>query len=135
MMEIGIALLRVSIGLTVAYLHGWHKVSDGWHYFADGGDWPLLHDTMQLGAPLPVVFTVVAAASQFAGAGLLAAGAATRLSAFMVSATMLGAVAFNVTTGGPDVQLAALYALVTGAFVVIGGGGWSVDRVRRESRS
>jgi uncharacterized membrane protein YphA (DoxX/SURF4 family) len=129
MTEIGVVALRVSIGLAVAYLHGWHKVIDGWHYFVDGADWPLLHDTVQLGAPLPVVLTVIAAASQFAGAGLLACGAATRLSAFMVSATMLGAVAFNVKTGGPDVQLAALYALVTGAFVVIGGGRWSVDRM------
>jgi uncharacterized membrane protein YphA (DoxX/SURF4 family) len=132
MIELGLALLRVSIGLTVASLHGWHKVSDGWRYFTGGGDWPLLHDTMQLGAPLPVLFTVIAAASQFAGAGLLACGAVTRLSAFLVSATMLGAVAFNVQTGGPDVQLAALYALVTGAFVVTGGGWWSVDRVLGE---
>lgn len=134
MAEIGVTALRVSIGLTVMLLHGWHKASDGWHYFGEGADWPLLHDTMQLGAPLPVLFTLVAAASQFAGAALLACGAATRLSAFMVSATMLGAVAFNMKTGGPDVQLAALYALVTGAFVVIGGGRWSVDRVLGESR-
>jgi putative oxidoreductase len=135
MTEVGVALLRVAIGVAVAYLHGWHKVTDGWRYFTAGAEWPLLHDTMQLGAPLPVLFAVVAAASQFAGGGLLACGAATRLSAFMVSATMLGAVAFNVRTAGPDVQLAALYALVTGVFVVIGGGWWSVDGVLGESRS
>jgi uncharacterized membrane protein YphA (DoxX/SURF4 family) len=129
MTDIGVALLRVSIGVAVAYLHGWHKVTDGWQYFAADADWPLLHDTVQLGAPLPLLFTVVAAASQFAGGGLLACGAATRFSALMVSATMLGAVAFNVRTAGPDVQLAALYALVTGVFVLIGGGWWSVDRV------
>jgi uncharacterized membrane protein YphA (DoxX/SURF4 family) len=132
MTDIGVGLLRVSIGVAVAYLHGWHKVTDGWRYFAAAADWPLLHDTMQLGAPWPMAFTVIAATSQFVGAGLLAIGAGTRLSALMVSATMLGAVLFNVRTGGPDAQLAALYALVTGVFVVIGGGWWSVDRVLGE---
>jgi len=135
MAGIAFAALRASIGLAVLWLHGWHKVLDGWHYFARGAEWPLLHDTVQLGAPWPVALAVIAAASQFVGAGLLALGAATRLSAFMVLATMLGAVVFNVQTGGPDAQLAGQYGLITGVFVLAGGGWWSIDRLARGRRA
>ena len=41
---------------------------------------------------------------------------------------MLTALAFNLEVSEPDVQLAGLYAVVTGAFALIGEGPWSVDR-------
>ena len=41
---------------------------------------------------------------------------------------MVTAVMFNLQVGGPDAQLAGLYALASGVFVLIGGGWWSVDR-------
>ena len=126
--QLGLAGLRIIGGVMVATLHGWHKVVQGWHYLIEGADWPLLHDTVQLGFPLPLVFTAIAALSQFLGGWLLAIGSYTRVAAFMVAATMSTATVFNLQTGGPDVQLAALYALVTGAFVLVGGGYWSVDR-------
>ncbi|MGE0864357.1 MAG: DoxX family protein [Vicinamibacterales bacterium] len=124
---IALAALRVSIGLVVLTLHGRHKVSDGWHYFANGTDWPLWHDTVQLGAPAPLVMAVVAALCQSLGAGLLAVGLGTRVAALAVAATMMTALAFNQRTGGPDGQLAGLYALATGTFVLAGGGRWSLD--------
>jgi len=124
----GLAGLRIIAGLLVATLHGWHKVMQGWHYLTAGSDWPLLHDTVRLGFPLPVLFTVLAALSQLVGGWLLVFGACTRVAAFLVASTMLTATVFNLQTGGPDVQLAGLYALVTGAFVFIGGGRWSIDR-------
>ena len=40
---------------------------------------------------------------------------------------MFTALVFNLQTGGPDAQLAGLYGLVTGAFVLAGGGRWSID--------
>lgn len=126
--ETGIAVLRVLTGLLVAMLHGWHKVVQGWQYLTAGTDWPLLHDTVQLGFPLPVVFTVLAALSQCLGGWLLALGAFTRVTAFLVASTMFTAMVFNLQSGGPDAQLAGLYALVTGAFVLAGGGRWSIDR-------
>jgi len=127
--DLGVTVLRVVFGLLVATLHGWHKVVDGWRYVADGVDWPLLHDTMQLGLPFPVSFAVAAALSQFAGGWLLMAGAATRIAALLVAATMTTAMWFNIATNGRDVQLAALYALMAAAFALIGGGRWSIDRL------
>jgi putative oxidoreductase len=126
--QVGLAALRIIVGILVATFHGWHKVVQGWQYLTAGSDWPLLHDTVQLGFPLPVLFTVLAALSQLVGGWLLVFGACTRVAAFLVASTMLTATVFNLQTSGPDVQLAGLYALVTGAFVLIGGGRWSIDR-------
>jgi hypothetical protein len=36
MVETGIAALRVATGVTIATLHGWHKVAGGWDYFTTG---------------------------------------------------------------------------------------------------
>jgi putative oxidoreductase len=104
-------VLKVSVGLMIAGLHGLHKVVDGFQYLTAGRDWPLLRDTVQLGFPLPVVFASAAAVIQLAGGLLIAAGAFTRPAALLVLITMLTAVVFNVQTGGPDAQLASLYAL------------------------
>ena len=84
---------------------------------------------MALGFPLPALSAAIAALSQFVGGWLLAVGAFTRVAAFLVAVTMATAVVFNLQVGGPDAQLAGLYTLVTGAFVLIGGRWWSVDRV------
>ena len=129
--QIGLAVLRSAAGVLVATLHGWHKVVEGWQYATAGIDWPLVHDTVALGFPLPAVSAALAALIQFAGGWLLAVGAFTRVAAFLVAVTMATAVMFNLQAGGPDAQLAGLYALVSGAFVSIGGGWWSVDRVLR----
>ena len=116
------------MGAVVATLHGWHKVVQGWQYLTAAGEWPLLHDTVHLGFPLPAAFAALAAVSQFVGGSLLAIGACTRIAAFLVASTMVTALVFNLQSGGPDAQLAGLYALVTGTFVLTGGGRWSVDR-------
>lgn len=127
--QAGLAGLRIAAGVLVAILHGQHKVVEGWQYATAGTDWPLMHDTIALGFPLPALSATVAALSQFAGGWLLAVGAFTRVAAFLIAATMVTAIAFNLRMGGPDAQLAGLYALVCGAFVLIGGGWWSVDHV------
>ena len=126
--DTGVVALRTAIGLLIATLHGWHKVVDGWRYATTGAEWPLLNDTIAMGFPAPIVFATAAALSQFIGGCLLAAGLFTRVAAVLVSVTLLVAVAFNVQTSGPDAQLAALYALVSGAFVLIGGRRFSWDR-------
>ena len=116
--ELAITVLRVSVGLMVAGLHGLHKVVDGFQYLTVGRDWPLLRDTVQLGFPLPVVFASAAAVIQLAGGLLIAAGAFTRPAAMLVVVTMVTAVAFNLRTGGTDIQLASLYALAVGAAAI-----------------
>ena len=65
--QIGIAGLRIGVGVLVATLHGWHKVIEGWQYATAGTDWPLVHDTVALGFPLPAMSAALATLSQFAG--------------------------------------------------------------------
>jgi len=109
---VGLTFLRVTIGLMIAVIHGWHKVLGGYQYLMTGAEWPLLNDTVALGFPLPVLFAAIAAIVQFVGGLLIAAGIATRPAATLVALTMMTALIFNVQTGDSDTQLAALYALI-----------------------
>jgi len=88
----------------------------------------------------PQFWTLSAAATQIAGAGLLSVGVFSRPTAAAMSATMITAVIFHLlNTGGEafplgipkahsyNFELAAMYVLVLGYFSVNGAGKYSVD--------
>merc|ERR1711904_687444 len=88
----------------------------------------------------PQFWTLSAAATQIAGAGLLSLGVLSRPVAASMSAPMIVAVIFNLlNTGGEafplgipkahsyNFELAAMYVLVPGYFTVSGAGKYSVD--------
>jgi len=88
----------------------------------------------------PQFWTLSAAATQIAGAGLLGLGVLSRPVAASMSATMIVAVIFHLlNTGGEayplgvpkahsyNFELAAMYVLVLGYFTVSGAGKYSVD--------
>jgi uncharacterized membrane protein YphA (DoxX/SURF4 family) len=88
----------------------------------------------------PQFWTLSAAATQIAGAGLLGVGAFSRPTAGAMSLTMITAVVFHLlNTGGEafplgvpkahsyNFELAAMYVLVLGYFTVSGAGKYSVD--------
>merc|ERR1712094_122216 len=88
----------------------------------------------------PQFWTLSAAATQIAGAGLLSVGVFSRPVAASMSATMITAVIFHVlNTGYEDFplgipkahsynfELAAMYVLVLGYFTIAGAGKFSVD--------
>merc|ERR1711904_40825 len=88
----------------------------------------------------PQFWTLSAAATQIAGAGLLGVGVLSRPVAASMSATMIVAVTFHLlNTGGEayplgipkahsyNFELAAMYVLVLGYFTVSGAGKYSVD--------
>merc|ERR1711904_183218 len=90
----------------------------------------------------PQFWTLSAAATQIAGAGLLGLGVLSRPVAASMSATMIVAVIFHLlNTGGEDFplgipkahsynyELAAMYVLVLGYFSVSGAGKYSVDEL------
>merc|ERR1711935_932121 len=92
-----------------------------------------------MGGP-PQFWTLSAAATQIAGAGLLGVGVFSRPVALSMSATMITAVIFHLlNTGGEafpfgvptahsyNFELAAMYVFVLGYFSVAGAGNWSVD--------
>jgi len=90
----------------------------------------------------PQFWTLSAAATQIAGAGLLGLGVLSRPVAASMSATMIVAVIFHLlNTGGEafplgvpkahsyNFELAAMYVLVLGYFTISGAGKYSVDEL------
>jgi len=88
----------------------------------------------------PQFWTLSAAATQIAGAGLLSLGILSRPVAASMSATMITAVVFHLLNTGPEAfplgvptahsynfELAAMYVLVLGFFTINGAGKFSVD--------
>merc|ERR1719331_3428806 len=88
----------------------------------------------------PQFWTLSAAATQIAGAGLLGVGVASRPVAASMMATMITAVIFHLLNTGPEdfplgipkahsynFELAAMYVFVLSYFSVAGAGKYSVD--------
>ena len=122
--DLGLLVLRLGIGLTLALGHGLGKLppSDG---FIEG--------TAAMGFPLPTLFAWAAALSEFAGGLLLAVGLATRPAAVFVAITM--SVAFFVRHGGDvaEGELALVYLVAAVSLSFTGAGALSADRWLRAS--
>ena len=83
-----------------------------------------------IGLPFPVLFTYCAAYAEIVGAGLLALGLFTRLSALSLVFTMLVAIYFHLKIDGiaiAPLETASLYGLTYLLFAVNGGGLFSAD--------
>jgi uncharacterized membrane protein YphA (DoxX/SURF4 family) len=89
----------------------------------------------------PKLWTYLAAGTQVAGSGLLAAGIFSRPVALSMAGTMAAAVAFHLLNTGPEgfplavvkqhsynYELAAMYVVVLGYFSAAGAGPFSVDQ-------
>lgn len=122
----GVLLLRVTTGLLIFYIHGWHKVHEGIVYLREGASWRLVEEIAEMGMPAPVLAAFAATAVQLVSAPLLAIGLFTRLNAALLAAVLAGAVAQNLMAAR-DSQLAILYALNVAVFVLLGGGRFSAD--------
>jgi putative oxidoreductase len=122
----GVLLLRVVTGGLVFYLHGWHKMLQGWAYLHDGTPWPLITEIADMRISAPVAFAFGATFIQLLCGLLLALGLGTRFAAFALTMVLAGAIAQNLAAGR-DPQLAILYTLNAAGFVLIGGGRFSCD--------
>ena len=123
--DLGLLLLRVGFGLTLAFGHGLGKLTNPQKF---------LGSVTRHGFPLPEVMAPIASLSEFVGGILLAIGLATRPAAVFVIGTMLGA-AFVVHGGDPfsKKESALAYALAAVVILVAGPGRYSVD-ARLEKR-
>lgn len=123
--NLGLLLLRVSTGLTMAFAHGLSKVppSD-----------QLIANTEKLGFPMPTVFAWSAGLSEFLGGIFLALGLFTRVSSFFIVSTMFVA-AFLAHSGDPFAtkEKALIYMMIGLAFMFKGSGDWSIDSFLRKS--
>lgn len=125
--DAGLLVLRVSVGLMLAFGHGIGKVppSEG---FVNG--------VANLGFPMPTLFAWGAGLSELVGSLLIAVGLLTRPAALMVAITM-GVAAFLRHAGDPfeTKEKALLYLAVAVAILIAGAGRYSLDRVIARRRA
>ena len=130
--DVGLALLRVSVGVFIAY-HGLQKlpVSQGF-----------IDNVAGLGFPQPTLFAWLAALTECVGGLLLAVGFLTRFVALALVFNM-GVAAFVVhkglpfvapQPGDPSKELPMMYLFPFLAFVLTGAGRLSVDGFLRGPR-
>lgn len=119
--QLGLAVLRVITGLSIAFGHGLGKLPP---------PSPFVKAVAALGFPLPEVFAWAAGMSEFVGGLLLAVGLMTRPAAAAVAFT-LGVAAFGQHAGDPfEVrELALLYCAVSVLFACTGSGRFGLDRI------
>ncbi|MBD2093226.1 DoxX family protein [Microcoleus sp. FACHB-1515] len=114
-------VFRVAVGLLMVH-NGLSKLADV-QGFANGV-------VSFIGLPYPVFFTYCAAYAEIVGSILLALGLFTRLNALILLFTMLIAIVFHLKKDGWQIaplEMASLYAMWFGFFLVNGGGLFSLD--------
>lgn len=122
----GLLLLRVGIGVGLAWLHGWGKLNGAFGYFFGGSEWKFIAGVEGIGFPLPAFFALAVALAETLGAVLVAAGLLTRPAALLAAFTMLVAI-YRHLSQGQGAELAAFYLIAYGAIALIGPGAYSVD--------
>lgn len=131
--DFGLAILRVGIGLYIAFGHGHAKMFAGGTLGPSEG---FIQTTADLGFPAPVLFAWMAAFTEFLGGLALALGLFTRPAALGLVGTMVVAAFLehkgDPWVGDPSKELAMLYMLPAIAFVFLGSGGYGIDAVLRK---
>ena len=112
-------LLRLWLG-AMGVVHGFPKVFGGMEKFTEG--------VVKMGLPAPEFFAWAAALSEFAGGILLILGLGTRLSAFLMAATMAVA-GFIRHAEDPfkTKELALAYLVLSVVVFLLGPGRFSLD--------
>ncbi|MGB3541631.1 DoxX family protein [Rubrivirga sp.] len=121
--DIGLLILRVGIGLPMAFGHGLGKIPPSEGFIGATGD---------MGFPIPIVFAWAAALSEFLGGLLIALGLLTRPAALMLAITMAVA-AFVRHAADPfsTKELALVYLAASLALLATGAGRYAIDRALR----
>jgi putative oxidoreductase len=122
--ELGLLLLRLFAGLSMAFAHGLGKLPPSGRF---------LNMVESLHLPAPVFLAWAAAVAEGVGGIFLAAGFLTRVAALAILVTMLTA-AFGHHAGDafPEKELALLYAAAMLPFVFAGSGKVGVDTLFRK---
>jgi len=114
MNDISLLILRLWVGLNMAFAHGWGKITDPSGFLANEA---------LLDFPAPVAMGWFAILAEFIGGLMVAAGLLTRVSALAIAGTMFGA-AFVVHGGDAwsSKEKALCYAVMSLVLVMKGGG-------------
>lgn len=117
--QLGLLVLRLGTGLTMALAHGLGKVPP-----PQG----MIDGVTGMGFPMPVMFAWTAGLTELVGGIFIAIGLATRLSSALMIVTM--AVAFFVAHAADPFQnkeLSFMYLFCSIAIFLFGPGKWSID--------
>jgi uncharacterized membrane protein YphA (DoxX/SURF4 family) len=122
----GHLFLRISTGLMIFYIHGWHKL-EGWiAYLQNGAPWKLAEEVAGMHFPAPIASAVVATLVQFICSLFIIVGLFTRINALLLFGALSGAILQNLLASR-DPQLAIMYTLVVLTLAIMGGGRISLD--------
>ena len=122
----GHLFLRISTGLMIFYIHGWHKL-EGWiAYLQNVTPWKLAKEVAGMHFPAPLASAVAATIVQFICSLFIIIGLFTRINAILLFGALSGAILQNLLAGR-DPQLAILYTLVVLTLAFMGGGIISLD--------
>jgi len=124
--NLGHLFLRVSAGLMIFYIHGWHKLEGWMAYLQRGTPWKLEEEVAGMHFPAPLVSAVAATLVQFICSPFIVLGLFTRLNAALLLCALSGAILQNLLAGR-DPQLAILYSLMVFTLIFIGSGKYSLD--------
>jgi len=122
----GHLFLRISVGLMIFYIHGWHKLEGLIAYLQNGTPWKLAEEVAGMHFPAPLASAVAATLVQFICSLFIIIGLFTRINALLLFGALSGAILQNLLAGR-DPQLAILYTLVVLTLAFIGGGRISLD--------
>jgi len=122
-LNLGLTILRVFVGLSIAFGHGLGKLPPSERFIEGTGN---------LGFPLPAFFAWSAGISEFFGGLLLALGLLTRPSAFFLAITMAVA-AFLRHADDPfsGKEKALLFFVIFLLYLIVGSGKYGVDSLLR----
>lgn len=123
--DIALLLLRVTFALSVAYAHGWGKITGG------TDKWLKLGSNMELIAIsfAPIFWGFMAAFAEFFSALLIGLGFFTRLNSFLLAFTMFIAFYMHIKDGDGFGEASHAFDLmcVSLFFLIAGAGKFSID--------
>ena len=121
--NVGLLLLRVFTGLTLAVAHGGGKIPP---------PEPYITLVKSMGFPLPSFFAWLSGSAELFGGIFLAAGFLTRPAAFFIAITMgvAGLIAHAADPFGRK-EKAFLYLFIVILYILLGGGRYAIDRIIR----
>src|SRR2546425_7874378 len=80
----GHLILRVSAGLMIFYIHGWHKLVGWIAYHQHGTPWKLAEEVAEMHFPAPMTSAVAATTVQFICSLFIVVGLFTRINAALL---------------------------------------------------
>jgi putative oxidoreductase len=132
--EWGLVILRVSAGLTIFYVHGWHKLGGWMAYLQHGTPWKLAEEVAGMHFPAPLVSAVAATMVQSICSLFIVVGLFTRINAALLVGVLGVAILQNLLSDR-DPLLAILYTVIVFTLLLAGGGRFSLDAWLKKRRN